>query len=90
MGLILCIYIDTPPKVVPHNSGVSGTPGVRLHSVLHPTPLKPRPLDDEQSCGESSDGDEREGGEGRGEDEMKNRPSTSASVVLRRKKRKVK
>ena len=85
--------VGTPPKVVPHHSGVAGTPGVRLHSILHLTPVKPRPLDDGGESSECDESGSSEEGEGEGGGEIENRPSTSASKTppaLTCRKRKVK
>ena len=81
---LLCyISTDTPPKVAPHLSGVTGTPGVQLHSVLHPTPLKPRPLETGGSAGESGEGVESEGGDMR----EQVRQFSSYSATSRRKRK---
>ena len=36
------LFLDTPPRPIPHSCVGRGTPGVLFHSLVHPSPLKPR------------------------------------------------
>ena len=50
---VLCYckgFTDTPPRTKLHSHECSATPGLIIHSLLHPTPFKPTSMPQVRQC----------------------------------------
>ena len=81
----LVFVADTPPRSIPHNGDTTGTPGVLLHSILHPTPMKQGGSDQNRV----SPPKDKENDVGEEQQSTSSRTLTTRSMSRTQKKRKV-